>query len=52
MIFKPDITKQAQEVIFSHKNTKTDYVVVFLNEAPVAHTPCQEHLGMHLDEKF
>ena len=50
MIFNPDITKQAQEVIFSRKNTKTDHTIVFLSESPVAHTPCQKHLGMHLYE--
>ena len=51
MLFNPDITKQAQEVIFSRKNTKIDHPTVFFNEVPVAHTPCQKHLGMHLDEK-
>ena len=40
MLFNPNITKQAQEVIFSRKNT------------PVAHTTCQKHLGMHLDQKL
>ena len=52
MIFNPGITKQAQEVIFSRKNTKTDHPIVFFNEAPVVHTPCQKHIGMHLDEKL
>ena len=52
MIFNPGITKQAQEVIFSRKNTKTDHPIVFFNEAPVVHTPCQKHIGMYLDEKL
>ena len=52
MIFNPDITKQAKEVIFSRKNTKIDHPTVFFNEVPVAHTPCQKHLGMHSDEKL
>ena len=52
MLFNPDITKQAQEVIFSRKNTKTDHPIVFFNGAPVADTSCQKHLGMHLDEKL
>ena len=52
MLFNPDITKRAKEVIFSRKSTKTDHPTVFFNEAPVAHTPCQKHLGMHLDEKL
>ena len=52
MLFNPDITKQAKEVIFSRKNTKIDHPTVFFNEVPVAHTPCQKHLGIHLDEKL
>ena len=52
IIFNPGITKQAQEVIFSRKNIKTDHPIVFFNEAPVVHTPCQKHIGMHLDEKL
>ena len=52
MLFNPDITKQAQEVIFSQKSTITNHPIVFFNEAPVAHTSCQKHLGMHLDEKL
>ena len=41
-----------KEVIFSHKNTKTDHTTVFFNEVPVAHTPYQKHLRMHLDENL
>ena len=52
MLFNPDITKQVQEVIFSRKNTKNDHPIAYFNEAPVAHTTCQKHLGMHLDEKL
>ena len=52
MLFNPDITKQAQEVIFSRKSTITNHPTVFFNESPVAHTSCQKHLGMHLDEKL
>ena len=52
MLFNPDLTKQAQEVIFSRKNIKTDHPIVYFNETPVAHTTCQKHLGTHLDEKL
>ena len=52
MLFNPDMTKQAKEVIFSRKNTKTNHPTVLFNEVPVAHTPCQKHLGIHLDEKL
>ena len=52
MLFNPDVTKQAQEVIFSRKSNKTDHPVVYFNEAPVAKASCQKHLRMHLDEKL
>ena len=44
MLFNPDVTKQAQEVIFSRKSNKTDHPVVYFNEAPVAKASCQKHL--------
>ena len=46
MLFNPDITKQAQEVIFSRKNIKIDHPIIYFNEAPAAHTVCQKHLGL------
>ena len=52
MLFNPDLTKQVQEVIFSRKNTKNDHPIVYFNETLVAHTTCQKHLGIHLDEKL
>ena len=52
MLFNPDTTKQAQEVIFSRKNIKKDHPIKYFNEAPVADTACQKHLGMQLDEKL
>ena len=52
MSFNPDITKQAQEIIFSKKSKKTDHSTVYFNDAPVAHTNCQMNLGMYLDEKL
>ena len=52
MLLNPDLTKQAQEVIFSRKNIKTDHPIVYFNGAPVGHTTCQKHLIMHLDEKL
>ena len=52
MLFNPDLTKKAQEVILSRKNIKADDPIVYFNEAPVAHTTCQKHLGMYLGEKL
>ena len=52
MLFNPDVTKQAQEVLFSRKIKKTDHPVVYYNKAPVAKASCQKHLGMHLNERL
>ena len=52
MLLNSDITKQAQKIIFSRKNTKSNHPIAFLNVAPVAHNPCQKHLGMDEDEKL
>ena len=29
-----------------------NHPTIFFNKTPVAHTSCQKHLGMHLDEKL
>ena len=52
MIFKPESTKQAQEVIFSRKNTKKIYPKIFFNTIPVSKADSQAHLGLHLDSKL
>ena len=51
MVFNPDITKQAIEVIFSVKTIKPDHPEYIFNEIPVARKDCTKHLGVHLDEK-
>ena len=50
MIFNPDLSKQAQEVIFSIKSSKIRLPTTTFNTAPVARTPCQKHLGLYLNE--
>ena len=50
MYFNPDISKQAQEVIFSRKDVKAFYPTVFFNDIPVAHCSTNKHLGMYLDK--
>ena len=35
MMFNPDLTKQAQEVIFSQKTVKPFHQQVFFDEVPV-----------------
>ena len=52
MQFNPDITKQAIEVIFSHKIKKPVHPPLFLNGIPVARQNSTKHLGIILDEKL
>ena len=52
MSFNPDISKQAHEVIFPHKNLLTFHPLLTFNSIPVAQTNCQKHLGMQLDKKL
>ena len=52
MSFNPDLSKQAEEVIFSRKASMVDHPVVTFNNSPVARTPCQKHLGLYLGEKL
>ena len=49
MIFNPDITKQAQEVIFSRKTVKPFHPQVFFNELPVEHGVSEKDLNVYLD---
>ena len=44
MVFNPDITKQAVEVIFSVKNKKPNL------PEPDTRENCTKHLGVHLDD--
>ena len=53
MIFDPDLSKQAQEVIFSRKTNKINHATTTtFNTIPVARTPYQKNLGLCLDEKL
>ena len=52
MSFNPDLSKQAEEVIFSRKASMVDHPVVTFNNSPVARTPCQKYLGLYLGEKL
>ena len=52
MSFHPDVTKQAQEVIFSRKLTNTQHPSAYFNGHPVSISNVQKHLGMFLDEKL
>ena len=52
MKFNPDITKQAIEVIFSHKRKKPLHPSISFNGIPVKREPETQHLGVILDEKL
>ena len=50
--FNPDVSKQAQEVIFSSKKTIGNHPAVFFNNLPINRKSTQKHLGLLLDEKL
>ena len=52
MIFNPDITKQAIEVIFSCKKQKPDHPELNFNGIPVAREPFTKHLRVYLDSRL
>ena len=52
MTFNLDLSKQAQEVIFSRKIVKISHPSLPFNTEPVARTTCQKHLGLYLAEKL
>ena len=53
MQFNPDISKQAIEVIFSHKRAqKPNHPPLFFNGIPVKREPDTKHLGFILDDRL
>ena len=52
MLFNPDITKRAVEVIFSVKNKKPIHPELIFNGIPVARENFTKHLGVYLDERL
>ena len=52
MVFNPDITKQAVEIIFSVKNNKPNHPPLTFNDIPVARETSSKHLGLILDDKL
>ena len=52
MSFKPGVSIQAQEVIFSCKENTSNHPVVFFNNLPKNRKCTQKHLGLLLDEKL
>ena len=52
MSSNPDLSKQAQEIIFSRKKMKSSHLSVYFNNIPVNSTSVHKHLGMLLDDKL
>ena len=52
MSFNPDPSKQAQEVICSHKSKRLTYTLLVFNNYDVSQTFSQKHLGVILDFKL
>ena len=52
MSFNPDKNKQAQEFVFSRKESKLKHPPLLFNKTPVAYSSSQKHLGIILGEKL
>ena len=52
MIFNPDLSKEAQEVIFSRKIKKLLHPTLSFNNIPLNNSLFQKHLGLTLDIKL
>ena len=52
MSFNHDITKKAQEIIFSRKKNDTIHPSLYFNNTPMQRKSVQKHLGLFLDEKL
>ena len=52
MLFNPDSTKPAQEVLFSRKKQNQIHPTIILNNIQVEKVLYQKHLGLILDQKF
>ena len=52
MSFNPDISKQAQEVIFLRKAVKTFRPAALFNDILRARCSTHKNLGVYLDEKL
>ena len=52
MLFNPDSTKPAQEVLFSRKKKTLNHPTLSLNNIQVEKASSQKHIGLILDEKL
>ena len=52
MIFNPNASKQAPEIVFSCKANTSNNKTVYFNNVPVISENIQKHLGLFLDSKL
>ena len=52
MSFNADVSKQAQEIVFTRKIHKPAHPPVLFRNVPVKRCSIQKHLGIHLNEKL
>ena len=52
MIFNPDPSKQAHEIVFSHKANASNHETVYFNNVPAIRENIQKHLGLFFDSKL
>ena len=52
MIFKPDPSKPAKEVLFSREKKVQIHLTINLNNIQIEKVPYQKHLCLILDEKL
>ena len=52
MLTYPDLSKGAQEIVFSGKTYKISQPKVNFNKSPVIQSTYQKHLGLYFDEKL
>ena len=52
MAFNPDLSKQAQQILFSRKTHKISHSKLNFNNSPVVQGIFQNHLGLYLHEKL
>ena len=52
MLFNPDASKQAQEIVFSRKKNPSNHSDIYFNNMPLKRKNTQKHLGLYLDAKL
>ena len=52
MLFNPDASKQAQEVVSSRKKNRSNHNDIYFNNMLLNRKNTQKHLGLYLDAKL